>query len=540
MMIKRKPTFPVGELVGKRFTVRLCTFCADEIEVYTGILPGGENALAVVYRLRNGTYAVSIFNAYENSTQRKDFSGTVIFEEDTIALTDSILAYVVLQLPGISLRESFSSQNCWPAGMVIDFGIELCQLVNDLKSSGITPALAPELIWVSFEKDSPRLFLPVIYSLPGSGNSFLNFTSQDAVYLNQAYLIGLLLAGLLTGKFSDPLEYKLENLVIPINGILPPTLNGILTRCLNSLIARQYKLPELISDLETCQKEFIQNLEGKNDLPTSPRHKQEQKGLAKVAGMRELKELLIEEVVELIKNPSLYRRFGLTWPNGILLFGPPGCGKTYISRQLAEEMGFYFVELIPSDIASAYIHETTRRIRDVFRKAEKNAPAVVFIDELDAMVPVRSSLGGHQEYKSEEITEFLVQLNDCAKRKILVVTATNEPDKIDPAVLRTGRIDKIIFVGPPDEEARKALLEMYLYNRPVVRGFDLLNLSKKLEGYSCSDIKNLVDEAARLAVREKALNINELHFLKAIKRNPPGIDRSVLAKYAKFKGRGGV
>jgi len=102
------------------------------------------------------------------------------------------------------------------------------------------------------------------------------------------------------------------------------------------------------------------------------------------------------------------------------------------------------------------------------------------------------------------------------------------------------RIDKIIFVGPPDEEARKALLEMYLYNRPVVRGFDLLNLSKKLEGYSCSDIKNLVDEAARLAVREKASDINELYFLKAIKRNPPGVDCSVLAKYAKFKGRGGA
>lgn len=537
MIIKRKPSFPVGEAVGKKFTVRLCTFCAEEIEVYTGALPGKDMAQAVVYRLKDSRYAASIFKAYEKFTARgKGFSGAVIFEEDIIALTDSILAYVVLQLPGMSLREAVSFRS-WTAVMVIDFGIELCRLVYDLESAGVTPALAPEFIWVSFENGSPRLFLPVIYSLAGQGNTFLNFASQDAIYLNQTYLIGLLLTGLLNGKFPEPFESKFENPGASINEILPPALDGILTRCLYSSTTRQYKLQELLSDLETCRKEIAQNQGGKTDLPAS--QEQKQRGLAKVAGMKKLKELLIEEVVGPIKNPSLYQRFGLTWPNGILLFGPPGCGKTYISRQLAEEIDFYFVELIPSDIASAYIHETTRRIRDVFRKAEKNAPAIIFIDELDAMVPVRSTLGGHQEYKSEEITEFLVQLNDCAKRGILVIAATNEPDKIDPAVLRTGRIDKVIFVGPPDEEARKALLEMYLHNRPVVQGLDLLDLSKKLEGYSCSDIKNLVDEAARLAVREKALNINEFHFLKAIKRNPPGIDRSVLAKYAKFKGRGG-
>ncbi|RJQ32071.1 MAG: ATP-binding protein [Peptococcaceae bacterium] len=537
MIIKRKPSFPAGESVGKKFTVRLCIFCADEIEVYTGALHGGEKAQALVYRLKDSIDAAFIFKAYEMFARGKGFSGAVIYEENIITMVDSTLAYIVLQLPGMCLREAVSSQNCWPAATVIDFGVELCRLVYDLESVGITPALAPEFIWVSFENDSPGLFLPVIYSLARQGNSFLKFASQDAIYSNQIYLIGLLLTGLLNGKFPEPFESKFENPGTTRSEILPPALNDTLTRCLYSATNRQYKLPELISDLETCRKETAQNQERKTDLTES--QEQKQGGLAKVAGMQKLKELLIEEVVGPIKNPSLYQRFGLTWPNGILLFGPPGCGKTYISRQLAEEIGFYFVELVPSEVASAYIHETTRRIRDVFRKAKKNAPAIIFIDELDAMVPVRSSLGGHQDYKSEEITEFLVQLNDCAKRGILVIAATNEPEKIDPAVLRTGRIDKFIFVGLPDEEARKALLEMYLHNRPVVQGLDLLDLSKKLEGYSCSDIKNLVDEAARLAVRGKALNINEFHFLKAIKRNPPGINRSVLAKYAKFKGRGG-
>lgn len=161
-------------------------------------------------------------------------------------------------------------------------------------------------------------------------------------------------------------------------------------------------------------------------------------GLEKVAGMLELKNLLWKDVIRPLRDPAPFKRYGLTIPNGILLFGPPGCGKTYIARQLAEELGFAFIELIPSEVASPYIHDSVLRIRAIFEKAEGEAPSVIFIDEFEALVPSRADLGGHQQYKSEEVNEFLAHLNSCADKKVLIVAATNEPQKIDAAILRTG------------------------------------------------------------------------------------------------------
>ena len=118
----------------------------------------------------------------------------------------------------------------------------------------------------------------------------------------------------------------------------------------------------------------------------------------------------------LAKVAEPFRRYGLTLPNGILLYGPPGCGKTYIARQLAEELGYFFVEIIPSEVASPYIHGSTLRIREAFDQAAEKTPAVVFIDEFEALVPVRAELGGHQQYKSEEVNEFLAHLDSCGEK----------------------------------------------------------------------------------------------------------------------------
>jgi ATP-dependent Zn protease len=153
------------------------------------------------------------------------------------------------------------------------------------------------------------------------------------------------------------------------------------------------------------------------------------RGLDKVAGMHALKELLRSEVVVPIRNPEPYRRYGLSIPNGILLYGPPGCGKTYIARQLAEELGHYFVEIIPSELASSYVHQSVIRIRELFDTAAEQAPAVIFIDEFEALVPTRGELGGHQHYKAEKVNEFLAHLNSCAEKKIFVIAATNQPKK---------------------------------------------------------------------------------------------------------------
>jgi len=260
-------------------------------------------------------------------------------------------------------------------------------------------------------------------------------------------------------------------------------------------------------------------------------------GLDKVAGMNALKELLRREVVAPIRNPEPYRRYGLSIPNGILLYGPPGCGKTYIARQLAEELGHFFVEIIPSELASPYIHQSVIRIREVFETAAAQAPAIMFIDEFEALVPPRGELGGHQQYKAEEVNEFLAHLNGCSEKKIFVIAATNQPDKIDPAVRRTGRLDKLIYVGPPDAEARREMLALHLEGRPVATDVDLGELSNALEGYSASDIRFLVDEAARDALRS-GQDITQDSFRTAMVRIHPSVTTEIEAQYQSIEQRG--
>lgn len=191
-------------------------------------------------------------------------------------------------------------------------------------------------------------------------------------------------------------------------------------------------------------------------------------GLSQVVGMADLKEQLMHEVIGPFRDPELYRQYRVSFPNGILFYGPPGCGKTYIARSLAGELGWSFQYCRPSDVASPYIHDTVSKIRAVFSVAIEKAPSIIFIDEFEAFVPARSELGGHQQYKAEEVNEFLANLEGCAERSVLVIAATNEPEKIDPAVRRSGRFDKLLFIPPPDPEARSHV--GILPERPASRG----------------------------------------------------------------------
>jgi hypothetical protein len=266
--------------------------------------------------------------------------------------------------------------------------------------------------------------------------------------------------------------------------------------------------------------------------PGGPNH-----GMARVAGMHRLKALLEREVIAPIRDPEPFKRYGLTVPNGILLYGPPGCGKTYIARQLAEELGHYFVEIIPSELASPYIHQSVVRIRELFDEAAANAPSVIFIDEFEAMTPSRSELGAHQQHKAEEVNEFLAHLNSCADKGIFVIAATNQPNKIDPAVRRTGRLDKLIYVGPPDEEARTDMLALHLKARPRAPTLELRPLARALAGYSASDLKFLVDEAARNAFANKT-EIGEDDFSVAMAKIRPSVPVELEEEYRSIEERG--
>jgi len=261
------------------------------------------------------------------------------------------------------------------------------------------------------------------------------------------------------------------------------------------------------------------------------------RGLSQVVGMTDLKEQLLHDVIGPFRAPEIYRRYRVSLPNGILFYGPPGCGKTYIARSLAAELGWHFQYCRPSDVASPYIHDTVSRIRALFSTAIEQAPSIVFIDEFEAFVPARSDLGGHQQYKAEEVNEFLANLEGCAERKVLVIAATNEPDRIDPAVRRSGRFDKLIFIPPPDAEARRAMLDFHLKDRPVQASVETAGIATVLEGYSASDIKLLVDEAARMALK-RAEPISTSTLLVALEKVPASITNEDIQRYSAFRSRG--
>ncbi len=236
-----------------------------------------------------------------------------------------------------------------------------------------------------------------------------------------------------------------------------------------------------------------------------------------LAGMRELKAMFERDVILPLRYPQLYEQYKIPIPNGILLYGPPGCGKTFFVRTAAKLLGYSFIEIKPSTLASPYVHETQRLIGEMFKSAVEKAPCLLFIDEIEAFVPNRSerSVGHHY---SSEVNEFLAQLNECSKRRILVVGATNLIGNIDPAVLRPGRMDKKLFVGTPDFESRIEAFRIHMKDRPQNQ-IDWEGLGEQSECYTFAEIEHVVNEAARSAL-DRREPISHDHLIDALTSNP--------------------
>ena len=257
------------------------------------------------------------------------------------------------------------------------------------------------------------------------------------------------------------------------------------------------------------------------------------KGFSAIAGMQELKDIIQLDVIDALNEKERYAEYGLTIPNGMLLYGPPGCGKTFFAERMAEEIGFNFYQLKPSDIQSKWVNASQENIKNLFDEARKNAPSIIFIDELDAVVPNRDN-SSVNHMNTSAVNEFLAQMNNCGEDGIFIIGATNRPNSIDPAILRAGRLDKVIYLPPPEPEARELMFKLYLEKRPRELGLDYSEFAKATENYVSSDIKFLCDEASRKALKLKTRISKEI-VLETIKTNKPSISLKELNSYIAIK-----
>lgn len=256
------------------------------------------------------------------------------------------------------------------------------------------------------------------------------------------------------------------------------------------------------------------------------------KGFAAIAGMDELKKQLQEEVIEPLHHPEEYKRYGVTIPNGMLLYGPPGCGKTFFAKHFAEEVGFNFMCITPAALKGRYVNASQENIANMFKEAEGNAPTIIFIDEINELVPNRES--NVHEMSRSAVNEMLAQMDRTGEKGVFVIGATNYPHTIDPAILRAGRLDKKYYVGAPDKAAREALFELYLKDRPYDFGLDYGHLADMTENYVSADIQLIVNDASRMALKRRSKITMDL-LQAAILSTTPSLSSAELKRYEKIK-----
>lgn len=238
-----------------------------------------------------------------------------------------------------------------------------------------------------------------------------------------------------------------------------------------------------------------------------------------VAGADEEKQEL-EEIVDFLKEPSKYTQMGARIPKGVLLVGPPGTGKTLLAKAIAGEAGVPFFSISGSDFVEMFVGVGASRVRDLFADAKKNAPCIVFIDEIDAVGRQRGAgLGGGHDEREQTLNQLLVEMDGFgANEGIIMIAATNRPDILDPALLRPGRFDRQIVVGAPDVKGREEILKVHTRKKPLAEDVKLDVLAKRTPGFAGADLENLTNEAALLAVRRGDKSITMLDMEEAITR----------------------
>jgi transitional endoplasmic reticulum ATPase len=256
-----------------------------------------------------------------------------------------------------------------------------------------------------------------------------------------------------------------------------------------------------------------------------------------IGGLEEVKQELREAVEWPLKNPEVFKRMGIKPPKGILLYGPPGCGKTLLAKAVATESEANFISIKGPEVFSKWVGESEKAIREVFRKARMAAPAVIFFDEIDSLVP-RRGLGFADSGVTERvISQLLTEMDGIVTlENVVVMAATNRPDIIDPAVLRPGRFDRLIYVPEPDEKSRLQIFKIHTKNMPLAKDVSLETLAAMTKHYSGADIEAVCREAAMQALRRdlNAKEVTMMDFEEALKRIGPSITPDMEKWYKSF------
>lgn len=289
---------------------------------------------------------------------------------------------------------------------------------------------------------------------------------------------------------------------------------------------------EILVERQSTKRRILSQPSKPNSANIPTAKKKEGEGFAAIAGMEDLKRQMREEVLEPLHNPEEYRRYGVTIPNGMLLYGPPGCGKTFFAKHFAEEAGFNFMCITPATLKSRYVNATQENIAKMFKEAEENAPTIIFIDEFNELVPNRD--GDVHEMSRSAVNEMLAQMDRTGEKGVFVIGATNYPNTIDPAILRAGRLDKKYYVGVPDKEARAAIFKLYLTKRPYDFGLDYGALADLTENYVSADIQLIINRASLSALHKKSKITMEL-LRGAIANTRPSLDIAELHKYEQIR-----
>ncbi len=312
-----------------------------------------------------------------------------------------------------------------------------------------------------------------------------------------------------------------------------------LSRYLPKMNLEEDKIPtEVLEKLEVNKKDFLEAL--KEVQPSALREVLVEIPNVKwtdIGSLEEEKEELKQAVEWPLKNPEAFKKMGIKPPKGVLLYGPPGTGKTLLAQAVANESEANFISIKGPELVSKWVGETERGIRKVFKKARQVSPVIVFFDEIDSLASIRGAETG-SGVGDRALNQLLTELDGIEEIKNMVfIAATNRPDLVDPGLLRPGRIDKMIMINAPDQNARKEIFKIHLKNVPLEKDVVLEELVKKTDGFSGADIEGLVREASLICLKENKMQskpVKMQNFLEALKKIRPSISKDTIEAYKEF------